>query len=156
MSRRKIPQDAFTYYLSLGPGRSYQRVAEHYGVTKRAVAMLAVRERWQEQAAEIERKARQAASEKALESLEAMNERHLKAFRVVQGKALETLKAMPLNTAIAAVRALEAAIRHERSIRCEPSEGGAGSVEEIIKREYEQWMTEGPAGAEGEEPGAVR
>ena len=25
-----------TYYLSLGPGRSYQKVAEHYDVTKRA------------------------------------------------------------------------------------------------------------------------
>ena len=30
MPARKIPPDAVTYYVSLGPGRSYQKVAEHY------------------------------------------------------------------------------------------------------------------------------
>ena len=50
MPRRKIPQDAFTYYMALGPGWSYAQVAVHYGVTKRAVTKIATRERWQAQA----------------------------------------------------------------------------------------------------------
>ncbi len=33
----KIPPDALEYYLVLGPDRSYQKVADHYGVSKRAV-----------------------------------------------------------------------------------------------------------------------
>ena len=34
---KKIPADAFEHYFVLGPGRSYQQVAEKYSVTKRAV-----------------------------------------------------------------------------------------------------------------------
>ena len=34
---RRIPDDAFEYYVSLGPDRSYQSVADHYEVTKRGV-----------------------------------------------------------------------------------------------------------------------
>ncbi len=34
---QKIPQDSFDFYVALGPGRSYQAVAEHYHVSKRAV-----------------------------------------------------------------------------------------------------------------------
>ena len=34
--RRKIPQDALAFYVSLGAERSYQKVAKEYGVTKRA------------------------------------------------------------------------------------------------------------------------
>lgn len=140
MPTRKIPQDAFAYYVGLGPGRSYQRVADEYGVTKRAVVNVAKRERWQEQAQELERQAREKASEKALEGMEEMNARHLRYLRVIQAKALEGLKAMPLSTAIAAVRALETGIRNERLIRGEPSERTAVSVEETIRREYERWM----------------
>jgi hypothetical protein len=42
MSQRKIPQDAFEFYFSLGPERSYEQVAGRYGVTKRAVTKLAL------------------------------------------------------------------------------------------------------------------
>ena len=37
---KKIPPDAFDFYFSLGPPRSYQAVADKYGVTKRAVTAL--------------------------------------------------------------------------------------------------------------------
>lgn len=139
MSRR-IPPDALEYYLALGPDRSYQKVADHYGVSKRAVTKLAARERWQEKIVELERKARESAEKKALESLEGMNLRHLKSLKVVQGKALEALRSMPLTTAMEAVRALDMAIRQERLIRGEPSDRTAISVEEVIRREYERWM----------------
>jgi hypothetical protein len=136
----RIPPDALEYYLALGPDRSYQKVADHYGVSKRAVTKLAARERWQEKVVELERKARESAEKKALESLEGMNLRHLKSLKVVQGKALEALRSMPLTTAMEAVRALDMAIRQERLIRGEPSDRTAISVEEVIRREYERWM----------------
>lgn len=136
----RIPPDALEYYLALGPDRSYQKVADHYGVSKRAVTKLAARERWQEKVVELERKARESAEKKALESLEGMNLRHLKSLKIVQGKALEALRSMPLTTAMEAVRALDMAIRQERLIRGEPSDRTAISVEEVIRREYERWM----------------
>jgi len=43
---RKIPADAFDYYASLGPDRSYRAVAERYGVSKRAVTKHAAAEGW--------------------------------------------------------------------------------------------------------------
>ncbi len=136
----KIPPDAFTYYFGLGPDRSYQTVADKYGVSKRSVTKLAVRENWQDRVTGLERKARESSDQKILETLEDMNGRHLKTLRVIQGKALETLKTMPLASAMEAVRALDMSIAKERIIRGEPSDRTAVSVEETIKREYERWM----------------
>ena len=140
MSARIPSTRAFEFYVGLGPDRSYQRVADEFGVSKRAVTKLAARERWQQRVAELERQAREGAEKKALESLEGMNLRHLKSLKVVQGKALEALRTMPLSTAMEAVRALDMAIRQERLIRGEPSDRTAISVEEVIRREYERWM----------------
>jgi len=89
---------------------------------------------------ELERKAREGAEKRALDSLEGMNLRHLKSLKIIQGKALEALRSMPLATAMEAVRALEMAIRQERLIRGEPSDRTAISVEEVVRREYERWM----------------
>jgi len=139
MARRKIPEDAFYYYVSLGPQASYEEVAKRYGVTKRAVVRVGAKERWQERAADLENEARARSRERAIESLEAMNERHLKSVRVVQARAIEALRAMPLDTAMGAVRALDLAIKQERAIRGEPAEGGA-DLEAVIRREYERWM----------------
>ncbi len=140
----KIPPDAFEYYLGLGPGRSYGSVAEEYSVTKRAVTKLAARGKWQERILEIERKARRASDDKAAETLEQMNDRHLKSLRVIQGKALEALKAMPLNTAMEGARCLDLGIKQERVIRGEPSDRSALTVEEKIRSEYENWLTPQP------------
>ena len=145
----RIPHDAFQLYFGLGPERSYQQVADRYGVSKRAVTKLATQGRWQERVAELERKAREGAEKKALETMEAMNLRHLKSLRVVQGKALEALRSMPLSSAMEAVRALDLAIRQGRLVRGEPSERTAVSVEDVIRREYERWMV--PGGSEGDD-----
>lgn len=136
----RIPPEAFQFYLGLGSDRSYQRVADQFGFSKRAVTKLAMRERWQERVESLEHKAREGAEQKALESLEAMNLRHLKSLKVVQGKALEALRSMPLATAMEAVRALDLSIRQERLILGEPSDRTAISVEEVVRREYERWM----------------
>lgn len=139
---RKLPKDAFDVYMSLGPGRSYKAVADHFGVSKRAVTNRATKEKWQERATEIETKARQGAEQRLVETLEDMNTRHLKSLRVVQARAIEALRGMPLQSAMEAVRALDLSIRQERLIRGEPSERTALQVEEVIKREYQRWMVE--------------
>ncbi len=139
----RIPHDAFQLYFGLGPERSYQQVADEYGVSKRAVTKVATRERWQERTAALEREARERSEKKTLETLEGMNDRHLKSLRVVQGKALEALRSTSLSTAMEAVRALDLAIRQERVIRGEPTDRTALSVEDVVRREYARWMEPG-------------
>ena len=147
---RKLPSDAFSFYFGLGPGRSYERVAEKYGTTKRAVTKRAAKEGWQERILELETKAREDAERRMLESIEEMNARHLKALRVIQGKAIESLKSMSLDSAIDAVRALDVGIKGERLIRGEPSERTTVEVEEVIRREYDRWLGDGDGNGVGE------
>lgn len=151
MKRKRIPPDAFEIYMSLGPGRSYKAVADRVGVTKRAVTSRAAKERWHERAEQIEAKARQGAEQRMIETLEEMNSRHVKSLRLIQARAIEALRSMTLESAMDAVRALEISIRMERLSRGEPSERAAVQVEEVIRREYSRWMTDG--GDEGQDGG---
>lgn len=140
----RIPADAFQYYVGLGPNRSYQAVAQHFGVTKRAVTKRAGKEGWSSRLEAIERKARAKNDEQLVDVVAEMNERHLKTLKVIQGKALEALRAMPLTRAFEAVRALDMAIRSERVIHGEPTERTSSTLEDLIKGEYTRWMaTEG-------------
>jgi len=149
----RIPPEAFEYYAGLGPSRSYKAVAERFGVSKRAVVEYARVDQWQERLAALEAKAKENSEQRILESLEAMNERHLKSLRVVQGKALEALKGMSLTTAMDAIRALDLAIKRERTIRGEPGDRTAISVEDVVRREFDAWMIDGEdEGDEDEEP----
>lgn len=114
---RKIPADAFRYYVGLGAKRSYEAVARRYGISKRAVTKRAAQERWQEQLASLERE----------------NEQQLQILREVQAKALRALLAHPLTNAMDAVHALEIGITLERLIcglssrRIALRVGGAGT-----------------------------
>lgn len=134
---RKLPADAFESYLALGPARTYEAVAERFGVCKRSVCARAKAERWQEKVAERERQARQQVEKNAVESIEAMNERHLRLVRLIQNRAIEALKKMPLDNASAAAKALAAAVEQERVIRGEPSDRSVIDIATIIKKEYE-------------------
>lgn len=143
---KKIPADAFDFYFSLGPSRSYQAVADRYGVTKRAVTGLAKRENWQRRLVEVEAEARARADRKKVDSLEAVTERHLKALRVVFAKGLEALRNMSIDSPADAMRAIQLAIREERLALGEPSERTAVSVEDLVRSEYERWMLVETAG----------
>lgn len=137
---RKLPFDAFDYYFALGPKRSYQAVAEHYGVSKPTVCKRAAHERWQDRLNDLESQARERSDQQIVEDLETMTVRHLKTYRAIQAKALEALRSMPISTAMEAVRALDTAMSKERVLRGEPSDRTEMSVEQIIKREYERWL----------------
>ncbi len=98
MPRRKIPSEAFEYYRDLGPSRSYGRVADHYGVSKRAVTKRAVAEGWQGRLRETRRR----------ERVREMNERHLRAMRLLKEKAFEALRRFPPEDVLAAARKIDA------------------------------------------------
>ncbi len=139
--RKKIPLDAFEYYFALGAGRSYRAVAEHFGVSKTAVANAAEREGWQRRVEEREQKARDAAEKESEETLEEMRRDHLKLLRLMRLKAIEVLQRMPLERSIDGIKTLELVIRQERLIRGEPSERAELTIADTIRREYERWMT---------------
>lgn len=145
---RSLPDDAFTYYVSLGPSRSYSAVADRYGVNKKTVTRAAVAQRWQERLADAEFKARENTQKKLAETLEDVNERHLKMLRAVQTRALEALRSMPLKSAIDAVRSLHDSIKNERLVLGEPNDRQAINIEDLIKREHARWMSDEAEDAE--------
>ena len=129
---RKLPPDAFDFYQALGAGRSYQAVAERYQVSKRAVTGRAGREAWQERILELERKARVRSDEKAVETLEEMNTRHLKVFRFIQSRSIEAMKSKPIESAMDAMRAFAMSVDKERMIRGVPREPDEDRIIEIV------------------------
>ena len=156
---KKLPDDAYAYYLALGPRRSHQAVADHFDVDKKTVTNRAVKEGWRQRIDDHERAERERLERKAAESVEAMNDRHLKVISYIQAKGLEALKSMPLDSAIDAVRAITIAIDKERVIRGEPAQRSTIDIERKIREEHERWeapaepaMPEAPAKPEVSEP----
>ncbi len=137
---RKIPPDAFDRYLALGPARSYSALAKTIGVSKQAVVQRATREGWKQRAIEIEKKARDAADRKAIETIESMNARHLKIAQTMQAKALQALQSVSIASGMDVMRALDLAVKLERLARGEPSDRTAVAIEELIRKEYSRWM----------------
>ena len=143
MPRRKIAPDALTYYVSLGPGRSYQKVAEKYDVTKRAVTKLAAKERWQKKVAEIEQSARESAEEKARDEVAEAYAQQITGLKLLFHRGVEALRGMAIDTPADATRAIQVACREWRTALGEPTDRTEISVEEKIRSEYERWMTVG-------------
>ena len=114
-------------------------MADEYGVSKRAVTECAKRERWPERLAEIEKEARAQMDKKLAETLEERRERHLTVIRAVLSRSVAALQKYPLNSAMEAVKAAEMAIKLERLVVGE-SNDRTEVVEQIVRREYEQWM----------------
>jgi ABC-type branched-subunit amino acid transport system ATPase component len=136
---RKIPPEAFHYYAEMGVGRSYQAVADHYHVSKVAVTKRAKKENWQSRLLDLEGEARKEADKKAVDSLEVVHARQLKASRYLQSKAVEAMKSLPPEKAIKAAAALNIGWKHELLLLGEPTERHA-NVEEIIKRETRELL----------------
>jgi hypothetical protein len=135
MTTRKLPHDAYSYYLSLGVGRSYTQVAKHFGVIKGTVTERAVKENWQEKIKAAEQEAQAAAEKKAQESIHEMNERHLKTAQFVQRKALEDMRSRPFTSSIDASRALFMGMEKERLVRDLPTQ--RLDIAEVIKHQWQ-------------------
>lgn len=147
--KKKIPPDAFAFYMGLGPSRSYQLVAERYEVTKRAIAFCAEREHWQEKLAAEEKKARERAEKVASESVQSVTEKHLKVLRFIQGKSIEALKAMPIENAMDAVKAYTLSLDKERQLQGGNGGQAASVVEQITREEVRTLLTTKPVGTDG-------
>ena len=137
---RKIPPEAFDVYFELGPGRSYQAVADHFGVSKQAITRRAVDEDWQGRLTKLEAEARTKRDAKLVESAEQRAERHLKMVRAGQGKCIEGMREHRLKSAKDAIDGLERMIKLERTILGEPAERSEVSVEQILRDEWNRWM----------------
>jgi len=85
MSRSPVRRPLLLVHLhgSLAASRSYQAVAERFGVTKRAVTNLAKRENWQKRLLQVEAEARERLDQKKVNAQEAVKDRHLRALRMV-------------------------------------------------------------------------
>jgi hypothetical protein len=140
MTASKIPDEAFEFYVGLGPGRSYEAVAAHYDVSKNGVAKKAARDNWTERLLRIERDVQDRMDKKIADSIEDMRERHLKAAKAMMGRAIKGMQEFPLTSGMEAIRAAELAIKLERLIAGESSERTEVSVTEAIKRETQRWL----------------
>jgi hypothetical protein len=136
---KKMPDSAFEFYVGLGPSRSYQAVADEFGVTKRAVTKRATAERWAARLAAMERESRERMAKRAEETLDEMNERHLRIAKALQAKAVDALRNAPLETTRDVIKALELGVKQERLVRGEPTDRNA--IEEITKRELRDLLT---------------
>ncbi len=140
---RKLPPDAFEFYVSLGLDRSYQVVAEHYGVSKRTVQNCADREEWTKRMVKIEHESRERADKRIGETLDDIRERHMKTLRAMNGRAIEGLKSFPITSAMDAMRTAEMVIKLERLVMGEASERKEVTIEEVTKRELRELLIVG-------------
>lgn len=133
----KIPDEAFDFYMGLGPSRSYRAVADRYGVSKRAVVKHAMKERWAERLQEVQEKARAESDKNLADEMVEVRDRHKKMLKAMAMRALSGLKDFPLQSGMEAIRAAELVIKMERIVFDGPDEAGEESLEEITKREIQ-------------------
>ncbi len=146
--KKRIPPDAYAFYLSLGVSRSYSAVAEKYGVSKRAVAFCAEREGWQKKLAADEGKVREKAERAAAENIQTLRDQDLKVIRFGKGRCVETLKTLPIESATDAIKTYMLLVKAERELRGDP-ETNASRLEEITRDEIRTLLTTQPAGTDG-------
>ncbi len=111
---------------------------------------MASQENWQERLESIETQARENSDQQIQESLEEMTTRHIKTARMLQAKGIEALRSMQIKTVSDALKALQVGLEKERLIRGEPSDRTVVEIEEIIKREYAEWMVDDKEDGDGE------
>lgn len=133
----RLPQEAFSYYVELGPARSYEAVAKKFGVSKVTVVNRAAKERWQERLREAEEEARRQANRKAADTLQEVKARQLQEARILEHRALEALKTLPPDKAVKAAVMLQIAWRQELLLLGEATERSELSIEEVTQREIQ-------------------
>ena len=136
----RIPDEAFDFYLSLGPERTYEAVAAHFGASLGGVKKVALRESWQARLAEIEDEVQARLDKRFADEVEEARDRHLKTVRAMMGRALKGLQQYPLASGMEAIRAAELAIKLERLIMGEASERTAVTAEETVRKEMSRWL----------------
>jgi SOS-response transcriptional repressor LexA len=145
----KIPPEAFDFYVSLGHTRTYQQVADKYGVSRRGVQKVADRDDWGGRLDEIEREAQERSDKALSETVAEIRVRHLKMLKGMAGRAVKAISEHPLNTGMEGMRAAEIVIKLERLIAGEPSERTEHTIAEVTRQEIDRFLS--PAGEAGDE-----
>lgn len=138
---KRVPEEAFAYYVELGHERSYRAVGNKFGFSKRAITKLAVREKWAERLSTIEAEARARADKQLIESKVETHERELKLVKLMAARAMEGLSRFPATTTAEAARLGELSLKLRRLLEGEPSEHTAVSVEEVTRHEVRALLT---------------
>lgn len=133
---------AFAEYVAMGAGRSYRAVAKKFGVQKRRIVDVARRKEWLARLTKIEADARIVADKKLTESRAEVHERHLKMIRAMASRGLKGLQSNEFDNARDSARAVEAAIKLERTVLGEPGEHLSITVAEVTRREVESFLTD--------------
>jgi len=137
---KKVPDEAFAFYVGLGHDRSYQAVGDHFKVTKRAIVRTAAKNDWSARLALIEREA-QERSDKALAEGQAETRiRHLKMVRAMASRAAKAMAEFPLTTGMEGIKAAETAIKLERLIAGEPSDRTELTIEQVTRAEIDRLL----------------
>jgi len=118
----KIGADAFSYYVALGDGRSYEKVARHYGVTKRGIVKAASREDWKFRLGKIEREVVEKTDQYLVAMLAKARTRHMVLLRAAGDRIARALTELPIDTPARALRAAEAVLLLERALVGGPDE----------------------------------
>jgi len=137
---RKLPADAFDYYVGLGEGRTYRAVAKYYDVGYAAVARTAERDEWEERLQKITLEARARTDEMLVETIEQMSVRHRKMLRAMAARAIKAIQEYPLTSGMEGMRAAETVIKLERLIAGESTGRTEHSIEQVIKNEFNTIM----------------
>jgi hypothetical protein len=140
----KLPEDAFAFYVALGPARSYDTVAEHFKVHKRTVVRSAAREKWPERLAAIEKKTREIVDSKLAEDRSEMDLRHRKLLRAMASRVASALQQYALTTGAEAFKGAETVIKLERLLAGEPSETNSLIIERVTRDEMARFLTSEP------------
>ncbi len=124
----KIPPSAFSDYLAMGMGRSYEALAKRYGCSKKCVTQRAVKERWQERARELEREAAKEGERRATAAAEDATERHAKLAKLLLSRGLDALRNSQSLSTLEAVRTIQAAVKLERELGLTTGSDSSGGI----------------------------
>lgn len=145
---RKIPDDAYEDYLALGTERSYQALAERYGVSKTAIVQRAKREGWQERIENLQRESQKRAESQVLDEMDKIRERQLAEARFLQHRALKALQDADPSKCGQLANALNIAWKHELLLLGEPTDRQA-TVEEVMRQEMRDLLKVVPDDGKG-------
>jgi len=145
---RKIPDDAYEDYLAMGTERSYQALAERYGVSKTAIVQRAKKEGWQERIENLQRESQQRAENQVLDEMDKIRERQLAEARFLQHRALKALQDADPSKCGQLANALNIAWKHELLLLGEPTDRQA-TVEEVMRQEMRDLLKVVPDNGKG-------
>jgi len=138
--KRQVPDEAFAYYVALGPGRSYAMVAEKYSVSRRTILRAADRDQWSERLQAIEKEARAATDKQLARDLQDMSMRHRKLLLAMASRAAKAIQDYPLTSGMDGLRAASMVIKLERLVNGEATERTSVDIEQVVRREYQELL----------------